>query len=173
MAQSTCFALPPEKLGSPSPKRLRLSLKFNRQLTQDCVYTSGCCEPKHEPVSDCIDERDDYYEVQDENASPNCSFTQSKYSPEILSESEQTDKTEQPSVMGLPNCGNTCYVNSILQVLRYTPKFINHINSIVSYQNFLTKVNNFFTHISFFCLMKYFSEMITRLIFFLNLKLAI
>lgn len=105
-----------------TPKRVRLSLKHHDvrsppepEPTDDSV----CEEYRHMFVYDS--------EIQDENISPNCIR-------------DEVNRTHKVSFIGLPNCGNTCYLNSILQVLRFTPNFLSTLHSLATSQTKLTQV---------------------------------
>ncbi|CAL1268900.1 unnamed protein product [Larinioides sclopetarius] len=76
--------------------------------------------------------------THDENTSPNCIS-----SAELKSaSSHDTEEENQVKVwtLGLPNCGNTCFVNSILQVLRFSPDFLNSLHSLLLVHHHLSKV---------------------------------
>ena len=49
--------------------------------------------------------------------------TPSLVTPSVSQAQQQDHRSTDPRYSGLCNLGNTCYVNSVLQVLRFCPKF--------------------------------------------------
>lgn len=44
---------------------------------------------------------------------------------------EEACEKPRLNISSLPNCGNTCYLNSVLHVLRYTPNFMQYLHHLV------------------------------------------
>ncbi|GBM41817.1 hypothetical protein AVEN_122440-1 [Araneus ventricosus] len=144
----------PHLNGPLPPKRSRLSLRRTTQLLhKPCYKEDDTSEVKHEfPKRGNGDKSSleikrgngDKSSVemidltQDENTSPNCIS-----SVELKSaSSHDTEEENQVKVwtLGLPNCGNTCFVNSILQVLRFSPDFLNSLHSLLLVHHHLSKL---------------------------------
>ncbi|KAF8763382.1 ubiquitin carboxyl-terminal hydrolase 1-like [Argiope bruennichi] len=134
----------PHLNGPLPPKRSRLSLRRTTQLLhKPCYKEDDSTEAKNElqkqqrgSVDKSSVEMIDL--TQDENTSPNCIS-----SLELKSaSSHDTEEENQVKVwtLGLPNCGNTCFVNSILQVLRFTPDFLNSLHSLLLIHHHLSKI---------------------------------
>ncbi|KFM60124.1 putative ubiquitin carboxyl-terminal hydrolase 46, partial [Stegodyphus mimosarum] len=123
-------------LASSVSKTSRLSLKKLKDFSPK-VYKEENNYGHHDMECDVTESKDvDQIEIcgiQDENASPNCSVAMTDLKPAFIpSVVESSDISEiKVTPLGLPNCGNTCYVNSILQVLRYTPNFLNCLHSLL------------------------------------------
>lgn len=143
-------------LSNPLPKRSRLSLRRTTQFLhkpcykEDDNYDGPHKKPNQQEPTDAGEKGGEEGEVaniemidltQDENTSPNCNSS----SVEVKSETVEAEEEEEVKVwtLGLPNCGNTCYVNSILQVLRYTPDFLNSLHSLLLAWHQLAKVKTF------------------------------
>lgn len=123
---------PIEPVNFLSPKRARLSLK----------HRTGRIPSKPKFEVDTVENRDEKMIIdreQDENISPNCNIPETMSSPYI--NDNIVNKNYKVSALGLPNCGNTCFINSIVQVLRYTPNFVDILHSLVVSQTLLTQVN--------------------------------
>lgn len=114
-----------------SPKRARLSLKnrVGRPPSKPKCEVDGVENTEEKMIID---------REQDENISPNCDIAETM-SPYISD--NVINKNYKFSALGLPNCGNTCFINSIVQVLRYTPNFIEILHSLVVSQRELTQVS--------------------------------
>ncbi|XP_054710236.1 ubiquitin carboxyl-terminal hydrolase 1-like [Uloborus diversus] len=117
------------QLGSPVPKRSRLSLK-----------RATLCPPRNnvkvEPASQSFDSG--YATECLENT-----LSSRTVPPEaVKTESNEVPLTQNNAVsdnllvssnsfLGLPNCGNTCFINSVLQVLRFTPNFLMSLHQLI------------------------------------------
>ncbi|GFT06729.1 ubiquitin carboxyl-terminal hydrolase [Nephila pilipes] len=132
----------PHLNGPLPPKRSRLSLRRTTQfLNKPCYKEDDNYESKHELLSQGTEDKSNVEMIdltQDENASPNCiSSLESKPATSV-------DNVEESDIkvwtLGLPNCGNTCFINSILQVLRYTPDFLNSLHSLLLVHHQLSKL---------------------------------
>ena len=123
-----------------SPKRARLSLKHR--------FGHPPSRPKFDVEEHMVI---DIPPEQNENISPNCNISETKLSPYI--NDNVINKDCKISALGLPNCGNTCYINSIVQVLRYTPNFSATLHNLVTFQAQLAQVNLFSCiYFSFSCI---------------------
>lgn len=121
MAEGLIYPTSLETVKYSTPKRVRLSLKHQLEHSP-AEAVDPCCSQLQDDM--LIDDNGD----QDENLSPNCSVL--------------VKKKDKVSLLGLPNCGNTCYLNSILQVLRFTPNFLKCLHLLVTSQMWLAQVSS-------------------------------
>ncbi|GFY63909.1 ubiquitin carboxyl-terminal hydrolase [Trichonephila inaurata madagascariensis] len=132
----------PHLNGPLPPKRSRLSLRRTTQfLHKPCYKEDDNNETKRELPSQETEDKSNVEMIdltQDENASPNC--ISSMESKPIISVDDAEESDIKVWTLGLPNCGNTCFVNSILQVLRYTPDFLNSLHSLLLAHHQLSKL---------------------------------
>lgn len=142
MAQSL-FTSPSPTIRSPVPKRFRLSLKQDKLHFQESVESPVYKKiPTAEfSIKSIEDLPTNNLKVQNENISPNCRNFESQLS--VFVNVEVVDYNEDVEAVGLPNIGNTCFANCIIQVLRYTPNFLNSIHSLISLHQWLSLVNEF------------------------------
>ncbi|KAK3578806.1 hypothetical protein CHS0354_030225 [Potamilus streckersoni] len=105
-------------------KRPRLSLKAYRQLEKSPAVGTSKTSVAHavkSPVKQSVDQKED----------------QVVLSSNTKEDNEEGRKKEErakvPNVSSLENLGNTCFLNSILQVLRYTPGFVSSLSRLYHY----------------------------------------
>lgn len=132
----------PHLNGPLPPKRSRLSLRRTTQfLHKPCYKEDDNYENKNELPSQGTEDKSNVEMIdltQDENASPNCISSLESKPATSFDDVEESDI--KVWTLGLPNCGNTCFVNSILQVLRYTPDFLNSLHSLLLVHHQLSKL---------------------------------
>ncbi|XP_045209815.2 ubiquitin carboxyl-terminal hydrolase 1-like [Mercenaria mercenaria] len=107
----------------PMKKRQRLSLKAGRQK---------CVTPAQPPATDASNNASKTSPKQESERSDSSatmssvSWTDSSTSASTSSSSSKVDM-RVPAVASLENFGNTCFMNSVMQVLRYTPGFLHNL----------------------------------------------
>ncbi|KAG8191238.1 hypothetical protein JTE90_003251 [Oedothorax gibbosus] len=128
-------------LSSPLPKRSRLSLRRTTQfLNKPCYKEDDSLDTTKKTENLAVEPRsiDDLANIEmidltrDEKLKPNCSSPKEEEKTEpVATDGDAEEEDVKVWTLGLPNCGNTCFVNSILQVLRYTPVFLNSLHSLL------------------------------------------
>ncbi|GIX78509.1 ubiquitin carboxyl-terminal hydrolase 46 [Caerostris extrusa] len=138
----------PLGMNGPLPKRSRLSLRRTTKYSNAAHYKEDdSCDVKQLRNQEMSDKNVEMIDLtQDENASPNCisSIEMKSEVKDDLDVKEEEEEEEENEIkvwtLGLPNCGNTCFINSILQVLRYTPDFINSLHSLLLAQHQVSRI---------------------------------
>ncbi|OWF40614.1 ubiquitin carboxyl-terminal hydrolase 1-like [Mizuhopecten yessoensis] len=104
---------------SPGPlrKRPRLSLRFPKAVTSQKDRLSGPGK-KDESQKETRELSGETEEVQELSMNDDIGYN-----------SEKEEKVV-PAVSSLENLGNTCFLNSVLQVLRYTPGFLDGLDDL-------------------------------------------
>ncbi|KAL3836350.1 hypothetical protein ACJMK2_021783 [Sinanodonta woodiana] len=105
-------------------KRPRLSLKAYRQPEKSLAVgtsKSSVAPAVKSPVKQRLDHKEDQV------------VPSSKTREDNEEGRKKEEKTKVPPVSSLENLGNTCFLNSILQVLRYTPGFVSSLSRLYHY----------------------------------------
>ncbi|GFO21985.1 small cardioactive peptide [Plakobranchus ocellatus] len=107
----------PDDMEGPPRKKPKLSLAIRRrekdqQMTPEA---GGCSDSKTSPP---------VLKEEDSHLDPTAIETNSTETVDLTAESPPAPDAFVPPVASFHNLGNTCFMNSMLQVLRYTPAFL-------------------------------------------------
>ena len=147
--------MPSREDGAPAPKRPRPSLKLKRRKRDEEADELPVSQPAKSTSFGPIDlwsasripDATNPWPIAKENEDPNGGDDETKasandycvddtgsrpYGPEFPppANAALSPPPLPPPFSGLNNAGNTCYVNSVLQALRYCPDFVSSLNEV-------------------------------------------